>query len=94
MEGRQGFKNFLDDMGPRPSGKTLDRINPQGHYEPTNCKWATRKEQRNNRRPQLWPNGNMPRVEGVRSMKARIKKFEAMEVRLREEAMELGGCYA
>jgi hypothetical protein len=39
------FGAFLADMGERPSGRTLDRINVQGNYEPTNCRWATRKEQ-------------------------------------------------
>ena len=45
------FENFLADMGERPPGKTLDRINPYGHYDPSNCRWATDLEQARNRRP-------------------------------------------
>lgn len=45
-----GFETFLRDMGPRPKGKTLDRIDVNGNYEPTNCKWSTYKEQAGNRR--------------------------------------------
>jgi hypothetical protein len=44
------FENFLADMGERPDGKTLDRIDSNGNYEPGNCKWSTQLEQTNNQR--------------------------------------------
>jgi hypothetical protein len=44
------FKNFLRDMGVRPEGTTLDRIDPFGNYEPSNCRWADAVTQENNRR--------------------------------------------
>jgi hypothetical protein len=48
--GENGFKNFYKDMGVRPKELTLERINNDGNYEPSNCKWATRKEQNRNTR--------------------------------------------
>lgn len=45
----ESFENFLNDMGERPNGMTLDRIDTSGNYEPSNCRWATKEEQSRNR---------------------------------------------
>ena len=67
------FEHFYADMGVRPEGKTLDRIDTYGNYEPGNCRWATLSEQNKNRRPV--------------SAEARLKMSASARTRRRKEPL-------
>lgn len=62
------FDEFVADMGPRPPGTTLGRIDNDGNYEPSNCRWETPKQQSNNR-------SSLISVEGGLSLKDRAAKI-------------------
>lgn len=56
------FENFFADMGERPTGTTLDRIDPNGNYEPSNCRWADKQTQTRGQRHVIWVEYNGEKI--------------------------------
>jgi hypothetical protein len=64
---RTSFTNVLADMGERPEGKSLDRIDVNGPYAPGNCQWATQSEQNLNRRNSRRNKGKAARARSAKT---------------------------
>lgn len=59
LDENDGYLNFLSDMGRKPSSNhSVDRVDVNGNYETSNCKWSTKKEQSHNRRNNVWHEHN------------------------------------
>lgn len=79
------FKNFYADMGARPAGHTLDRIDNSKGYEPSNCRWADRRLQIENRSNTVWLE-----LDGERRSQAEWSRHTGLQLSTIEQRLKSG----
>lgn len=85
----QSFAAFLEDMGERPEGASLDRADNDLGYSPDNCRWATRQEQNSNRRNCLFVSDGEERVTLKEYCRRRSLRYRAIVKRIQDRKWPL-----